>query len=64
MMADHDDSQSDSPQTIGGAQEPTLEDRVVAIEQALASLGDAVSPGGTRSLAPYASWRKNINTEK
>jgi hypothetical protein len=38
----------------------SLEARVSALEQALASLGDTVSPGGSRALAAYANWRNSV----
>ena len=44
------------------AKEPSVEDRLSALEQALASLGDAVSPGGSRASARYAEWRKGIDS--
>lgn len=53
------DQVQQQPQTIE-AKEQALENRVSALEQALANLGDGVSPGGRAALKPYTDWRKGI----
>jgi len=40
--------------------EPTAEERLSALEQALACLGDHVSPGHRKTLEPYFNWRKSV----
>lgn len=53
------DQVQQQPPTIE-AKEQALENRVSALEQALANLGDGVSPGGRQALKPYTDWRKGI----
>lgn len=48
-------------QPTPAAKAPSLQDRVDALEPALASLGDAVSPGHRDTLAPYINWRKSFD---
>lgn len=47
--------------TFAEPNEPSIEARVSAMEQALACLGDHLSPGHRNTLEPYLNWRKSLD---
>lgn len=55
-MTEPTDDQNDTPAPA----EPTLSERVAALEKALATLGDHVCPGGVSTLEVWHEWRKSV----